>query len=334
MQLNTTMAVRAQSQHYYEFHSLTELHAILAEQFEPDLALMVLGQGSNTIFRQDYTGIVLANRLLGRKVVAETEQTIDVCFGGGENWHDLVAWSLQNQWYGLENLALIPGLIGAAPIQNIGAYGIELSDVFTELSCLDIATNEQQTCSIADCRFAYRDSIFKHEWADKKVITSVTLRLSKKQTLRSKTDLYPALRSEFADTEGDVITSQQVFDAVCRVRSSKLPDPQQVPNSGSFFKNPVVSHTQHQQLKQKFPDLVAYALGEQGYKLAAGWLIEAVGLKGYSQDNGVGCYAQQALVIINPQHCTGAEVLAFAGTVQNTVEERFGVKLEIEPRIY
>ena len=180
MQLQTTMASPAQAQQYFEITSVESLSTLLDEQYFDGQSIVVLGQGSNTIFTDDFHGVVLANRILERSIVYEDTDSIHIQFGAGESWHELVVWTLRNKWYGLEQLALIPGLVGAAPIQNIGAYGIELKDVFVSLDCLDIATAKVQSCSLADCQFGYRDSIFKQRWRDRKVITSVTLCLQKK----------------------------------------------------------------------------------------------------------------------------------------------------------
>lgn len=330
--LKTTMSCPAKAWEYYEIESQQGLVALLNEKCWKVQDVMVLGYGSNTIFKSDYQGVVLLCRILAREIVAENEETISIRFGAGENWHDCVEWTLQQGFYGLENLALIPGLMGAAPIQNIGAYGSELANIFESLSCVDIETSEIHECSLEDCQFGYRDSIFKNAWSEKKVITDVTLRLSKQAKAYTKACLYPDLQSQFSTTE-ETLSPQQVFHAVCHVRSSKLPNPDELPNSGSFFKNPIVSESSYQRLKAKYTDIIAYKT-EQGYKLAAGWLIEKAGLKGHSQENGVGCYEQQALVIINPNHRSGEEVLAFADHVQSLIFEKFAVTLEIEPRVY
>ncbi len=335
MQLQTTMASPAQARQYFEITSVESLSTLLDKHHFDGQSIVVLGQGSNTIFTDDFNGVVLANRILGRLIVYEDQDSIHIRFGAGESWHDLVVWTLQNNWYGLEQLALIPGLIGAAPIQNIGAYGVELKDVFVSLECIDIKTVNTQSCSLSDCQFAYRDSIFKQRWRDKKVITSVTLCLHKKMPKYSLNNLYPALREIIKTEQNDEskITAQDVFQVVCDVRSSKLPDPGAIPNSGSFFKNPLISAQQQAALLERFPDLVNYPVSD-GYKLAAAWLIERAGFKGFFDEKGIGCYAKQALVLINPQRRKGSEVLNFARQVQQGVEQLFDVTLEIEPRIY
>lgn len=330
--LKTTMSCPAQAREYYKITSQEALLALLTEHHWGSQDVMVLGYGSNTLFQTADQDVVIVCNILGRDLVDEDTETVCIRFGAGENWHDCVEWTLQQGFYGLENLALIPGLMGAAPIQNIGAYGAELADVFESLSCVDITTAEVSECSLEACQFAYRDSIFKGEWLEKKVITEVTLRLCKQPKRHTLSSLYPALQSQFLSND-DVIMPEQVFQTVCQVRSSKLPNPDELPNSGSFFKNPIVSESAYQTLQAKHDNIVAYAI-EGGYKLAAGWLIEQAGLKGYSQENGIGCYEKQALVVINPEHCSGEAVLAFAGYVQSVVYEKFLVRLEIEPRVY
>ena len=330
--MKTTMSCPALAREYYEIKSQEGLVDLLREKKWQAQDVMVLGSGSNTILKSAYKNNVLSSQILGRDIIHENADAVLIRFGAGEDWHDCVDWALKQGFYGLENLALIPGLVGAAPIQNIGAYGVELADVFESLYCVDIATAEVHDCSLQDCQFGYRDSIFKGEWREKKVITSVVLRLSKQSAQHTLSSLYPALQAQFTLSD-EVVTPQQVFRAVCQVRSSKLPSPDELPNSGSFFKNPIVSLSDFQKLQTKHVDIVAYETAT-GYKLAAGWLIEKAGLKGYSQDNGIGCYIRQALVIINPQHCSGKDVLAFANHVQSVVYEKFAVKLEIEPRVY
>lgn len=326
------MSCPAHAKQYYIIESRNELVSLLEQQQWQSTDIMVLGYGSNTIFKTALQDVVVACQIMNRQVLNESDDSVFIKLGAGENWHDCVEWALAQGWYGLECLALIPGLVGAAPIQNIGAYGVELADVFESLTCVDIETATVSECSAQDCKFAYRESIFKGEWFEKKVITDVTLKLSKHPQQYTLASLYPALRAQFSPSSV-AITPQEVFTAVCQVRSSKLPNPDELPNSGSFFKNPVVNKEQYQILKKQYPAMAAYQV-EGNYKLAAGWLIEEAGLKGYSQENGIGCYIKQALVIINPQHCSGKDVLAFANHVQSVVYEKFAVKLEIEPRVY
>lgn len=331
LQPHNSMAVTATAKHFVRVTSESELQQALQYAQERDMPLIALGEGSNTLFSGNVDALVVAVAISKRQVLDEDDESIVLCLGAGENWHDVVAWTLEQQWYGLERLALIPGAVGAAPIQNIGAYGMELEQVFVELQCVDIATLAKTVCGKEQCGFGYRDSIFKNQWSGKKVITSVTLRLSKTRYNYQLEELYPALQAHFAGA--DDLSPEQVFDAVCATRQAKLPDPEVLPNSGSFFKNPLVSNDQYQKLLQQFPDIVSYAQ-PKGRKLAAGWLIERAGFKGEFDINGVGSYEKQALVLINPEKRSGKDVLAFAHKVRSAVQEKFAVDLEIEPRVY
>lgn len=303
---------------------------------------LVLGEGSNSVFTSDLDVLVIANRIGGAapipnlfrsnaiEIVNQTSVYCDLKVGAGVPWHNFVEQSLQQGLYGLERLALIPGLVGAAPIQNIGAYGSEVKDVILSVHAFDIENNKFVEMTTEDCQFAYRDSVFKRQ-ANRYIISHVTLRLQKQSTVFNLNEIYPALQNALSAC--DEIRAQEIFNTVCEVRQSKLPNPKEIPNTGSFFKNPVVTDEAEQQLKAKYPNLVSYCV-EGGKKLAAGWLIEQAGLKGFAAEQGVGCYEKQALVITNPNKASGKQVLAFAQHVQATVQSKFGVDLEIEPRLY
>jgi len=289
------------------------------------LPVLVLGEGSNTIFVQDYAGLVVLNQLKGIEVVSETADSVTVKVAAGEHWHSFVQHAVASGWYGLENLALIPGLVGAAPIQNIGAYGVEVKDTLSCVDYIDINSRERLSINNTDCAFAYRESCFKQDLAGKVVITHVTFTLSKHACVDVT---YPALNKFL----GSQPTPQDVFEAVVKVRSEKLPLPEHIPNTGSFFKNPVVSKQIWQEIKKQNPDLVSFPVDGQ-FKLAAGWLIEQAGFKGRDH-NGVTVYGKQALVLVNPLKRSGKDVLDFAEQIQQEIQNRFGVLLEIEPRIY
>jgi len=241
-----------------------------------------------------------------------------------------VKQSVEQGLSGLEQLALIPGLVGAAPIQNIGAYGSEVKDVLLSVQAVNVETSLLEELPNNDCLFEYRDSVFKHN-PNNHIITSLHIRLNKQPKEYCLDELYPALQNELRDNKN--IDSKAVFEAVCKVRESKLPNPKEIPNTGSFFKNPVVSAIKHAELKEGFKDLISYAVGSE-YKLAAGWLIEQAGFRGEYAESGIGCYEKQALVLINPQKKPGSEVLEHASRVQEKVNALFGVDLEIEPRVY
>jgi len=307
--------------------SLDDLTQVLAEPRLAGLPRLVLGGGSNVVLRGDFDGVVWLMRLRGRRLLREDDDAYYVEAAAGENWHELVAWTLQQGWPGLENLALIPGTVGAAPIQNIGAYGLELADRCASVSAFDLERGERVEFDAAACRFGYRDSFFKQQGRDRYVIVSVTLRLPK--PWRSCAD-YADVRRELG---GRGITSpkaQDIFDAVVAIRRAKLPDPAQIGNAGSFFKNPVVSAPTAAALAEREPQLVSYAQPDGRVKLAAGWLIDQCGWKGQTL-GPAGVHPRQALVLINHGGATGADVLTLAQQIRDSVRARFGVELEAEP---
>lgn len=329
LQAYNTLAIPAKAQWFVELSNTDQFPEVSAFVSEQTCPVMVLGEGSNIVMAHDFAGLVILNRLMGKRVLEQDDDHVLIEVQAGENWHQIVKWTLDNGWYGLQNLALIPGTVGAAPIQNIGAYGVELHDVFVSLKAIEINTGNTHTFDKKQCEFAYRDSVFKHQWRDKLCITSVIFRLSKQA---KSTSHYPALQQYFSAQNITTPTPQQVFDAVCAIRRSKLPDPQQLPNAGSFFKNPLVSQQHYQKLKTSYPDLVAYPAGEQ-MKLAAGWLIERAGWKG-KQLGDIATHQQQALVITNPKQKSGQHILKYAQQLQTVIQQHFAVELEIEPRIY
>ncbi len=294
---------------------------------------LVLGGGSNLVLTRDVPGVVLKVEILGRRLVAETADAWIVEFGAGENWHEAVAWSLEQGWPGLENLALIPGSVGAAPVQNIGAYGVELRDRFHSLDAVDLVTGRSVTLHAAECRFGYRDSVFKHEGfgglAGKSVITRVRLRLPRPwQPVLGYLDL----ERRMAETGNHAPDARTVFEWVCAIRRAKLPDPAAIGNAGSFFKNPVVTPEQCRDIIGRDPEIVHYTMPDGSCKLAAGWLIDACGWKGKSVGRA-GVYEKQALVLVNRGGASGAEVVTLARAIQESVYGRFGIRLEPEPVI-
>jgi UDP-N-acetylmuramate dehydrogenase len=311
------------------------------------LPKFVLGGGSNIVLTGDVKPVVLKVEIQGRRLVAETERAWIVEAGAGERWHDVVAWTLAQGWPGLENMALIPGTVGAAPVQNIGAYGVELQDRFDSLDAVDLQTGQPFTLEAAQCGFRYRDSVFKHApsaeggmgLAGRALITRVRLRLPKpwKPVLG-----YLDLEKKMAETGITQPTPQQIFDWVCAIRRAKLPDPAVIGNAGSFFKNPTVTPEQCADIIARDPKIVYYQLDDGSIKLAAGWLIDACGWKGKSIGQA-GVYDKQALVLVNlggnetgedgsgPKGATGGEVMTLAKAIQTSVYERFGIMLEPEP---
>lgn len=290
---------------------------------------LILGGGSNLVLTRDVDAVVLKIEIEGRRLVAETDDAWIVEAGAGERWHDVVAWTLDQGLPGLENLALIPGTVGAAPVQNIGAYGIELKDRFHSLDAVDLVTGRSVMLDAAMCRFGYRDSIFKQALAGKSVVTRVRLRLPKPWVPALG---YLDLERKMAETGNTHPDARTIFDWVCAIRRAKLPDPAAIGNAGSFFKNPVVSAEQCRDIIDRDPEIVHYPLPDGSVKLAAGWLIDACGWKGKSVGRA-GVYERQALVLVNRGGASGAEVVTLARAIQESVYGRFGIRLEPEPVI-
>jgi UDP-N-acetylmuramate dehydrogenase len=287
----------------------------------------ILGGGSNIVLARDVSAVVLKIEIPGLRLLETRDDAVIVEAGAGVTWHDLVAWTIEQGWGGLENLALIPGTVGAAPVQNIGAYGLELQDRFESLDGVDLVTGRGFTLDGRLCRFGYRDSVFKHELAGKSVITRVRLRLPRpwRPVLG-----YLDLQRRMDETGITAPDARQIFDWVCAIRRAKLPDPAVIGNAGSFFKNPVVTPEQCRDIIARDPHVVHYPMDDGSFKLAAGWLIDACGWKGKSV-GGAGVYEKQALVLVNRGEARGAEVITLARAIQESVYGRFGIRLEPEP---
>ena len=287
----------------------------------------VLGGGSNIILTRDMPQLVLKVEVRGMRLVEERADAWIVEAGAGEGWHDVVAFTLAKGWPGLENLALIPGTVGASPVQNIGAYGVELQDRFESLDAVDLVTGRSVTLHAPTCAFGYRDSVFKHALAGRSVITRVRFRLPRPwQPVLG----YLELERKRFETGIDAPDAQQVFDWVCAIRRAKLPDPLRIGNAGSFFKNPIVTPEQCRDIIGRDPEVVHYPLPDGSVKLAAGWLIDACGWKGKSVGQA-GVYEKQALVLVNRGGATGSEVMLLAQAIRESVYGRFGIRLEAEP---
>ena len=316
-----------------------DVDAILGDPQLAPAPKFVLGGGSNIVLTGDVRPVVLKVEVPGRRLVEETPRAWVVELGAGENWHDVVDWTLAQGWPGLENLALIPGTVGASPVQNIGAYGVELQDRFEALDAVDLATGQRFTLGAAQCAFGYRDSVFKHVAAEpggfglagRALITRVRLRLPKpwKPVLS-----YMELERKVAETGTAQPSARQIFEWVCEIRRHKLPDPRVLGNAGSFFKNPTVTPEQCADIIGRDPRVVHYPMADGSIKLAAGWLIDACGWKGKSVGNAA-VYEKQALVLVNrggdANPATGGEVMTLARAIQTSVYERFGIRLEPEP---
>lgn len=321
-----TFGLSSISDYYAEVASLSDLKALLTDKKVQQLPKLVLGGGSNVLFVHDFRGLVIQNRIMGIEVVRENEKDVWIKAGGGENWHGFVLRTIEMNLGGLENLSLIPGCVGAAPIQNIGAYGVEIKDHFDSLEAMDLNTGTIRRFSAEQCNFGYRDSVFKREEKEKYIITSVTFRLNKHHQLHLN---YGAIKQELEKMNISAPTIRDVSNAVIAIRSSKLPDPKVIGNAGSFFKNPEVENSLVDTIKTHHPDVVSYPVSDHSSKLAAGWLIEQCGWKGKRMGN-VGMHEKQALVLVNHGNATGEELVEHAKRVQQSVKEKFGVELEME----
>ncbi len=323
-----TFGVEARAGWFARIRSLDDLQQVLADPRVVDLPHLVLGGGSNVLFTRNFDGCVLKIEIPGVHRDDDGPHW-RVRVGAGENWHALVERLINEDVHGLENLALIPGSVGAAPIQNIGAYGVELAERFHSLEIWDVSAGRSRTLTAEDCKFSYRDSVFKHETVTR-LITNVTFALPKRWTaVTGYADVENELRQRSVTTQP---RPRDIFDAVVAIRRRKLPDPALIGNAGSFFKNPVVSQQRRMELIDRHPSLVSYDIGGGRYKLAAGWLIDTCGLKGAVRGRAA-VYEKQALVLVNRGGATGAQILALAREVQDAVQNRFGVQLEPEPRI-
>lgn len=319
----------ARAENCVRVESLAQLRESVVMARENDWPVLVLGGGSNLVLREKIPGLVIQIAIGGRRAESVGKDEVRVSLGAGEVWHQSLEWMLDQGYYGLENLALIPGTVGAAPMQNIGAYGVELEQCFESLKALDTESGELRCFDREACRFGYRDSYFKSVEPGKYIIVEVSFRLSK----RPRPVLgYQALVDELQARGVVNPHPKEVFDAVCAIRRSKLPDPAEVGNAGSFFKNPLVSRGQYQALLQQYPALVGYPAGED-YKLAAGWLIDQCGFRGETR-GAVGVYERQALVLVNLGAGTAVQLIRLADDIVASVEARFGVTLEMEPRLY
>ena len=324
-----TFGIEALCSFFAEINSVDDFLKLIKEDVYLSNKRLVIGGGSNILLTKNFEGLVIKNNLHGIEIISEQGDEVQVKAMAGENWHGFVMWCIDHGFGGLENLSLIPGCVGAIPMQNIGAYGVEIKEVFKELEAYDMNTGEKRVFTKEECHFGYRESVFKHECKDKYLIASVTYILNKKPKLNIS---YGAISSELEASGIKDPSIRDVSNAVIRIRQSKLPDPAVTGNAGSFFKNPEVSAEKHAELKSKFPKLVSYPLDNGNFKLAAGWLIEDCGLKGY-RHNGAAVHDKQALVLVNKDHCTGKDVYDLSSYVLQKVIDKFGVTLEREVNI-
>jgi UDP-N-acetylmuramate dehydrogenase len=333
LRAHNTFGFEVSADHLAYLREVNDIPLFVQKALEDQLPWQILGGGSNSVMAANLSGYTGLMQIKGRHLLEQTDEHVFIQAMAGEDWHELVAWSLDQGFGGLENLALIPGTVGASPIQNIGAYGLELSQVMESLEAFDTQKKQWVHFSAAQCQFSYRHSIFKND-PKRYIVSSVCFKLPRVwQPNLSYTELAKAF---FEQTEKkQKITPKDIFQKVCEIRSAKLPDPKVLGNSGSFFHNPIISTSQYQKLQERFPNLVAYpaSLSGNDWKLAAGWLIDRCGFKGYRSGH-IGVYDKQALVLVNHGGGTGKELLALANEIQAKVFDTFGVQLSIEPVIY
>lgn len=325
-----TFGVSVQAQTLVHIHRAADIRQLLASAELSQQDKLLLGGGSNMLFTQDVQGVVLKSEIMGKRLVEAREDAWIIEVGAGECWHDVVTWTLSNGWPGLENLAMIPGTAGATPVQNIGAYGVELADRFESLEAVDLVTGHTMVLNKEKCQFAYRHSVFKTWLAGKAMVTQIRLRLPRPwQPVIDYRDIELELQRRGNPVD---ISAKEIFDIVCETRRKKLPDPAQIGNAGSFFKNPIVTEEQCRDIIGRDPEVVYYELADGRFKLAAGWLIEACGWKGKSLGQA-GVYSQQSLILINHGNASGAQISTLAQAIQESVYGRFGIMLEPEPVI-
>lgn len=325
-----TFGLEASAPAYVSCKSIDDVLDVVRDP-QLDLAgALILGGGSNILLTRDPDGLVLKMDIHGREVIREDDRHVWVRCGAGENWHEFVLYALENDWGGIENLSLIPGTVGAAPMQNIGAYGVEIEQVFDHLRAVNRQTGELATFDREACSFGYRESVFKNIYRDKYIICDVTFRLTKSP--HSINTSYGAIRKTLNEMECESPTIRDVSKAVISIRQRKLPDPAQIGNSGSFFKNPTVPESKYEELRDKYPDIPGYPVSAGMVKVPAGWLIEQCGWKGYERDN-IGVHRMQALVLVNYGGGKGKDVWALAGEIQQSVTDKYGIDLQPEVNV-
>ena len=323
-----TFGIEAKAAAFVAVHSVEELRQILQEN--PTREKFILGGGSNMLLTKDIDALVIHIDLKGKKIIKEDENHVWVESQAGENWHEFVLYTISQDFGGLENMSLIPGNVGTTPVQNIGAYGTEIKDTFEYCEAMEIATQKMRTFSHAECNFGYRESIFKQDIKDQYIITSVVFKLTKKNH-NIKTS-YGDIIAELTKQNVTEPTLRDVSNAVIAIRQSKLPDPKELGNSGSFFKNPIVLKSDFEPIHAKFPEMKFYEVSETEVKVPAGWLIEQAGFKG-KRFGDAGIHKNQALVLVNYGDATGQEILAVSRDVQQTVFEKFGIRIEAEVNV-
>jgi len=328
LKLNT-FGVDVKAKYFTSINTINELIELTKTNVFKNLALLILGGGSNILFTKDFDGLVILNNIKGKEIIDQNQQSIFLKIGAGENWHELVMYCVDNGWGGIENLSLIPGNTGTAPMQNIGAYGVEIKETFIELEALEISSGKIVKFNNSDCEFGYRESVFKNKMKNQYIILNITLELKKNPVLNiNYGDVKAILESQNIKNP----TIKEVSNAIISIRQSKLPDPKKIGNSGSFFKNPIVSLNQLELIKKKYPNVVNYEINENEFKIAAGWLIERAGWKG-KKFNNYGVHEKQALVLVNYGLANGMEIFELSEKIILDIKDKFGITLEREVNI-
>jgi len=323
-----TFGIEAKATQFVAVHNLEDLKSILKSHVSNKK--FILGGGSNMLLTQDIDALVIHIDLKGKKIIKEDENFVWVESQAGENWHEFVLWTIDQNFGGLENMSLIPGNVGTTPVQNIGAYGTEIKDTFVSCNAINIATQEMKTFTKDECNFGYRESVFKNEAKDKYVIVSVIFKLTKR--LHKINTSYGDITIELEKQNVTIPTLKDVSNAIIAIRQSKLPDPKELGNSGSFFKNPIISKELFEKVQQKFPEIKFFEVSATEVKVPAGWLIENAGLKGY-RTGDAGVHKNQALVLVNYGNATGKDILNLSKYVQKTVFDKYGIEIETEVNV-
>ncbi len=323
-----TFGIDVLADFFISVSNVDELQQVLALKSHPNK--LILGGGSNMLLTKNFKGLVIHINIKGIEIISENDDFATIKASAGENWHEFVLWCINNDFGGIENLSLIPGNVGTAPIQNIGAYGVELKDIFVSCEAISLETKTLKTFTKADCNFGYRNSIFKQHAKGKYIITNVTFTLSKKNHELHVN--YGAIKSQLETMQISQPTIQEVSKAVIAIRESKLPNPKEIGNSGSFFKNPVISKSNFNTLLQNFSDIPSYPVSEDEVKVPAGWLIEKAGFKG-KQFGDYGVHKNQALVLVNYGNAKGSDILNLSKLIQKTVKKLFDISIEAEVNI-
>ena len=323
-----TFGINVKCKLFYEINNKGNLKELIkSNQFKQNNYL-ILGGGSNILFTEDYDGLIIKNEIRGIDIIEEDDETKKIKVGAGENWHQFVLWTIKNELSGIENLALIPGNVGASPIQNIGAYGVEVKDFIDKVWTINLKNGKEKIFTNSECKFKYRDSIFKNELKDQYIILYVSFKLSKLPMLNTK---YKDINNELLSLSLEKST-KNICNAVINIRKRKLPDPKKIGNSGSFFKNPVIEKEKFEYLKKIYPNIIGYKISSTEIKLAAGWLIDQCGWKGYRYKDA-GVHKNQALVLVNYGEATGREIINLAEKIQNSVKKKFDVNIYPEVNI-